>query len=73
MEVLEIKFLTIVLLINEMNNLNTYSNICQNTFKHQEKFWILFITCMKFWKSKISIMSLINDLGINKVPKENKN
>jgi hypothetical protein len=27
---------------------------------------------MKFWKSKISIMSLLNDLGINKLPKENK-
>jgi hypothetical protein len=27
---------------------------------------------MKF-KNKISIISLLNDLGINKVPKENKN
>jgi hypothetical protein len=27
-----------VLLINEMNNLNTYSNIYQNTFKHQDSF-----------------------------------
>jgi hypothetical protein len=53
-------------------NLNTYSNIYQNTFKFQEKFWI-FYHLYEVWKSKISIMSLLNDLGINKVPKENKN
>jgi hypothetical protein len=55
-----------------MKNLNNYSNNHQNTFQQQEKFleWY-FITCVNL--NKISIMSLINDLGINKVPKENKN
>jgi hypothetical protein len=34
---------------------------------------MIFYYLCEFFKSKISIMSLINDLGINKVPKENKN
>jgi hypothetical protein len=33
---------------------------------------VFYYLCDFVWK-KLSIMSLINDLGINKVPKENKN
>jgi hypothetical protein len=34
---------------------------------------MVFYHLCEFFKTKISIRSLINDLGINKVPKENKN
>jgi hypothetical protein len=38
MKLLEIKILTTVLLINEMKNLNNYSNNHQNTFSTSIKF-----------------------------------
>jgi hypothetical protein len=56
-----------------MNNLNTYSNIYPNTSKLQQKFWILLYHLYEVLKYKISIMSLLNELDINKVPKQNKN
>jgi hypothetical protein len=34
---------------------------------------MVFYHLCEFFKTKISIMYLINDLGINKVPKENNN
>jgi hypothetical protein len=34
---------------------------------------MVFYHLCEFFKTKISILSLINDLGINKVPKENNN
>jgi hypothetical protein len=45
-------------------------NILFNNKKFLE--WY-FIICVNFLKQKFQLLSLLNDLGINKVPKENKN
>jgi hypothetical protein len=41
-------------------------------FNNKKISWMVFYHLCEFLKTKILIMSLINDLGINKVPKENK-
>jgi hypothetical protein len=42
-------------------------------FNNKKNSWIVFYHLCEFFKTNIPILPLINDLGINKVPKENKN
>jgi hypothetical protein len=56
-----------------MKNLIIYSSNHQNIFSALRKVLNDILPLMWSFENKISIMSLIKDLGINKVPKENKN